>query len=98
MSDPVFPSIAIVGAGLIGASIACAAAEYGAAGSVILYDASDDVRDRARGLELGAVADTLADAVANADCVFLSVPVGALSAVAAEAVPHMKTGAIRPEP
>ena len=94
MSDPVFPSIAIVGAGLIGASIARAAAEYGAAGSVILYDASDDVRARANGLGLGAVADTLAATVENVDCVFLCVPVGALSAVAADAVPHMKTGAI----
>ena len=94
MSDPVFPSIAIVGAGLIGASIARAAAEYGAAGSVILYDASDDVRARANGLGLGAVVDTLAAAVANADCVILCVPVGALSAVGADALAAAGDGRI----
>ena len=94
MTDPVFPSIAIIGTGLIGASIARAAAEYGAAGSVNLYDVSDDVRRRAAGLGLGHVTETLQAAVADADCVLLCVPVGALAAVAAAAVPHMKTGAI----
>lgn len=94
MPEPVFSSIAIVGAGLIGASIARAASEYGAAGTVSLYDVSDDVRRRARDLGLGHVAETIDTAVVDADCVILCVPVGALSAVAAATVPHMKTGAI----
>ena len=94
MSDPIFERIAIVGVGLIGSSIARAAQAYGAAGSVSLYDASDDVRARAAGLDLGDVADTLADAVKDADCVFLCVPVGALASVAQATVPHMKEGAI----
>ena len=94
MPEPVFSSIAIVGAGLIGASIARAVGEYGGAGAVSLYDASDDVRRRAGELGLGEVAETLDAAVAEADCVILCVPVGALSAVAAAAVPHMKAGAI----
>ena len=94
MSDPIFERIAIVGAGLIGSSIARAAAAYGAAGSVSLYDASDDVRARAEALDLGNVTETLADAVQQADCVILCVPVGALAPVAKAAVAHMKPGAI----
>ncbi|MEZ6000129.1 prephenate/arogenate dehydrogenase family protein [Hyphomonas sp.] len=94
MSDPIFERIAIIGAGLIGSSIARAATAYGAAGSVSLYDASDDVRARAAGLDIGEVAGTLADAVKDADCVILCVPVGALAPVAQAAVPHMKEGAI----
>jgi cyclohexadieny/prephenate dehydrogenase len=94
MLETVFPSIAVIGAGLIGASIARAAAEFKAAGSVILYDAVDDVRRRADELGLGKVTETLEAAVADADCVILCVPVGALHAVAAAAVPHMKAGAI----
>ncbi|MCA8898372.1 MAG: prephenate/arogenate dehydrogenase family protein [Hyphomonas sp.] len=94
MPDPVFERIALVGVGLIGSSIARAAAEYGAAGSVALYDMSDEVRAKAAGLGLGEVADTLEAAVAGADCVILCVPVGALEAVAKAAVPHMKDGAI----
>ena len=94
MSDPSFERIAIVGVGLIGSSIARAAMAYGAAGSVALYDMSDDVRARAAALDIGEVTETLADAVKDADCVFLCVPVGALAAVAQAAVPHMKAGAI----
>ena len=94
MTEPVFKQIAIIGAGLIGASIARAAMEYGVAESVSLYDADADVRRRAAAIGLGDVADTLAAAVRTADCVFLCVPVGALSDVAAETVPAMKAGAI----
>ena len=94
MTEPVFNKIAIIGAGLIGASIARAAVQYGAAGTVSLYDSSEDVRQRAAGIALGDVADNLATAVAEADCVFLCVPVGALQAVAADAVPLMKAGAV----
>ncbi|CAN0393478.1 unnamed protein product, partial [Scytosiphon promiscuus] len=94
MTEPVFNKIAIIGAGLIGASIARAAVQYGAAGTVSLYDSSEDVRLRAAGIALGDVADNLATAVAEADCVFLCVPVGALQAVAADAVPLMKAGAV----
>ena len=94
MTDPVFPRIAIIGAGLIGSSIARAAREYGAAGEIVLYDANPDVRARAAEIGLGEVAATLEAAVAEADCVILCVPVGALGNVAAGAVPAMKAGAI----
>lgn len=94
MSDPVFPRIAIIGVGLIGSSIARAAAEYGAAGEVVLYDADADVRARAAEIGLGTVAPALEAAVSDADCVIVCVPVGAIGAVAAGAVPYMKYGAI----
>lgn len=94
MSDPVFARIAIIGAGLIGASIARAATEYGAAGEVVLHDASEDVRARAAALGLGTVAPSLEAAVSAADCVIVCVPVGAIGAVAAGAAPHMPAGAI----
>ena len=94
MSEPVFDQIAIVGTGLIGASIARAALEYGAAGRVTLYDADAGVRARAAALGIGGLAGDLASAVADADCAILCVPVGALADVAAEAVPAMKAGAV----
>jgi cyclohexadieny/prephenate dehydrogenase len=94
MSDPVFSRVAIIGAGLIGSSIARASREYGTADEIVLYDASPEVRARAAEIGLGEVAPTLEAAVAGADCVILCVPVGALGAVAAGAVPAMKDGAI----
>lgn len=94
MPDPVFDRIAIIGVGLIGSSIARASAEYGAAGEIILYDADADVRARAAEIGLGTVAPTLEAAVSEADCVIICVPVGAIGAVAAGAVPHMKYGAV----
>ena len=59
MTDPVFPRIAIIGAGLIGSSIARAAREYGAAGEIVLYDGNADVRVRAGELGLGEIAPSL---------------------------------------
>ncbi|MDP3459020.1 MAG: prephenate dehydrogenase/arogenate dehydrogenase family protein, partial [Hyphomonas sp.] len=94
MPDPVFPRIAIIGAGLIGSSIARAAREYGAAGEIVLFDANPGVQARAAEIGLGEIAPTLEAAVAGADCVILCVPVGALGSAAAGAVPAMKDGAI----
>jgi cyclohexadieny/prephenate dehydrogenase len=89
-----FDRIAIIGAGLIGASIAHAAREEGAAKSTALFDADADVRARARALKLGEVFDTAAAAVANADLVILAVPVGAMGAAAQAIAPALKRGAI----
>jgi len=49
---------------------------------------------RAAAIGLGTVAASLEAAVRDADCVILCVPVGALGAAAAGAVPAMKAGAI----
>lgn len=89
-----FERIAILGVGLIGASIARGAREFGAANSVALYDADAKVRERARALNLGEVFDTAAEAVANADLVIPAVPVGAMGPAIQAAAPALKPGAI----
>lgn len=89
-----FDTLAILGIGLIGSSIARAAREAGAAQRVTLYDPNPDVRARARALGLGDVADTAGEAVKDADCVILAMPVGAMGAAAQEIAPHLKPGAI----
>ena len=94
MIKPVFDRIAIIGAGLIGSSIALAARENGAAGKIAIYDADENVRRRASQLGLGEVCDTAAIACANADCVILCVPVGAIEAACEGLVSSMKPGAI----
>jgi len=94
MTDPVFKRIAILGIGLIGSSIARAASANGAAGAVSIYDADPDARARAKELGLGDVADTPEQAVADADAVFLCVPVGAMKAAAEAVVGRMKPGSI----
>ncbi len=90
----VFDRIAILGAGLIGASIAHAASEFGGAKTVAIYDASEAVRARARELKLGEVCDDAHSAAANADLVVLAVPVGVMAVAAASIAPALKVGAI----
>jgi cyclohexadieny/prephenate dehydrogenase len=90
----VFDRIAIVGAGLIGVSIARAAREFGAAGSIALYDANEAVRARIRDMRIGDVFDDAAAAAAEADLVVLAVPVGAMGAAAAALASTLKPGAI----
>ena len=93
-SAPVFGTIAVIGIGLIGGSIARAAREKGAALSVRLYDTDPGVRDEARSLDLGDVLDTAEAAATGADCVFLCVPVGRLGDATASAAPGMTPGCI----
>jgi cyclohexadieny/prephenate dehydrogenase len=94
MTVPIFDSIAIIGTGLIGASIAQAAASFRAAENIYLYDSNVDVRARAGTLALGCICDTAREAVKSADCVILCVPVGALSAATQSIAPHLKPGVI----
>ncbi|MEQ8557630.1 MAG: prephenate/arogenate dehydrogenase family protein [Henriciella sp.] len=94
MPGPVFDRIAIIGAGLIGSSLALAAREFRAAKTVVLYDSSEDVRKRAAALELGDVADTLETACSGADCVILCVPVGAIGETSKALAAYLKEGAI----
>ncbi len=86
--------LAIVGLGLIGSSLARAAAARLPDLVVTAFDADAGVRAAARALDVGAaVADTLADAVTGADLVILAVPVGAMAAVAADLAPLLAAGA-----
>ncbi len=90
----IFDRVAIIGVGLIGASIARAARETGAANTIALYDASPVARARLRELAIGEVFDDAAATVANADLVVLAVPVGAMGAAMAALAPALKQGAV----
>ncbi len=88
-------TIAIVGLGLIGSSIARGARTYGLAREIVAVDRDPAVLDRVRALGLADRAtDSLADGVERADLVILCVPVCSIGAVAAELAPHLKPGAV----
>ena len=94
MTKPLFDTIAIVGLGLIGSSIARAARAQGAVRSIVATARSPQTRKRV--VELGIadkVVETNAEAVEGADLVIVCVPVGVCGAVAKEIGPHLKAGA-----
>ena len=85
----------MIGAGLIGSSIARAVREKGLARTLVVADRDAAVRRRVA--ELGfahGVAATAAEAARDADIVVVCVPVGASRAVACEVGPQLKPGAI----
>jgi cyclohexadieny/prephenate dehydrogenase len=90
----IFDRIAIIGAGLIGSSIARAAREHGAANTIAIYDANPAVRERACEIGLGEVFDDAERSVANADLVVLAVPVGVMGAATAACGRGLKPGAV----
>lgn len=95
MSEPLFEKLAIVGIGLLGSSIACAARKTNAVRQIALTDASQDVVDRAQNRGLGDEYSTDAAAIcADADLVILCVPVGACGSVAESIGPNLKPGAL----
>jgi len=94
VSDSIFDKIAIIGAGLIGSSIARAAKEHSAASEIALYDASIDVRAVAANIELGTIDDNAAAAAQDADCIILCVPMGAMESAMQEIAGSVKPGAI----
>ena len=90
-----FARVSIVGLGLIGSSIARAARETMPGVVLAGYDADPEVRERAGEIGLvDTVADTAAEAVADADLVILCVPVGAMETAAAEIATHLPEDAI----
>jgi cyclohexadieny/prephenate dehydrogenase len=93
-ADPVFNRIAVIGAGLIGGSIARASVASNAAGGVRVWDIDAQVRARAAEIGLGDVCDDPAEAVRDCDLVVLCAPSGAMAAAAAAVAPGLKPGAI----
>ncbi|SMF92050.1 cyclohexadieny/prephenate dehydrogenase [Azospirillum oryzae] len=92
---PLFDRVAIIGIGLIGSSLARALAEYGIARQVVCTDRSAEAC--AKALELGIVAEASTDpavALAGADLVILSTPVGSYAAVAEAIGPLLQRGTI----
>ena len=91
----IYEKIAIIGVGLIGASIALAARRAGLAGSVTGCEIDSSKAGEIE--KLGLVDHVTTDAVAavqDADLVVMAVPVGALGPLAAQIVPAMKPGAV----
>ncbi len=92
---PIVGTVAIIGAGLIGSSIARALAATGAAARVVLHDRDPATLARAEALGLAeAYPATVAEAVGQADLVILCAPVGANAAIAEEMAPALRPGAI----
>ena len=87
--------VAIIGLGLIGGSVGLATQQMLPHVITTGWDASEEVRRRAaaRGL-VGAVCETAAEAVREADLVILCVPVGAMGAAAAAIADALPEGAI----
>ena len=91
----IYDKVAVIGMGLIGASIALAARRGGLAATIIGSDQSPEVAAVVARLQLvdSFEADAV-HAVADADLVILAVPVGAVGKIAEQIVPHMKSCAV----
>ena len=90
-----FKNVSLIGAGLIGGSLARVIKREGLADRVTAYSRRPETRQRIR--ELGFVdnvADDIVTAVADADLVVVSVPVSASGSIAKAIGPHLRSGAI----
>lgn len=95
MPEVIFNRLAVIGAGLIGSSIARAARAKGVAKTIVTTARTEKTRKRV--VELGfadVVVDTNALAAMDADCVIVCVPVGDCGEVAKEIASALKPGAI----
>src|SRR5215207_3458258 len=87
--------VAIVGLGLIGASLGLALHRLPRPPRITGYDRTHDARTRAsRRHAVDRATFTPEDAVADADLVVLAVPVRAVVPLLAEIVPHLADGAV----
>ncbi len=94
-AQAIFNRLALIGAGLIGSSIARAARAQGAVRSIVVTARSAATRRRVAELGIAdQVVETNAAAVEGADLVILCVPVGACGEVAAEISSHLAPGSI----
>jgi len=91
----IFDRIALIGAGLIGSSIAHASRRAGLAKHISAYIPRDETRARAA---IAGFADSLhadiASAVTGADLVVLATPIGTFGELTKQAAPHLTPGAI----
>jgi cyclohexadieny/prephenate dehydrogenase len=91
----IFQQITIIGFGLVGSSLARAVRKHNLAQKIVCVDASESVCARVMELGLADVATTdMAQGVGDADCVVVSVPAGAFSAVGAAMREYLKEGCI----
>jgi cyclohexadieny/prephenate dehydrogenase len=95
VSKPLFDTIAIIGPGLIGSSVARAARAQGALRAIVTSARSRETRQRVAELGIAdKVVESNAQAVEGADLVIVCVPVGVCGAVAKEIAPRLNAGAI----
>ncbi|TFI59013.1 prephenate/arogenate dehydrogenase family protein [Sphingomonas parva] len=95
MADSRFNTVALIGLGLIGSSIARAVRETLPETALRGHDADPAVRARAAEIGLvDAVAETAGAAVEGADLVIFCVPVGAMAAAAEATAGHLAPGAV----
>jgi cyclohexadieny/prephenate dehydrogenase len=95
LSEVIFNRLALVGIGLIGGSIALAARRAGVVGHVAVSTRSPATLARSQELNLGdSYHADAAEAVRDADCVILCIPVGAVGAATALIAGALKPGAI----
>jgi cyclohexadieny/prephenate dehydrogenase len=95
MTEPLFDTIAVIGLGLIGSSLARGAQARGLARRLVGYDISENVRARACKLDFcDEVVATPQAAVAGADLVVVAVPLGATAAAVEAIAPSLKEGAV----
>jgi cyclohexadieny/prephenate dehydrogenase len=93
--EPLFNRLALIGAGLIGSSIARAARAQGAARTIVATARSPKTRRRVAELGLAdQVVESNAAAVEGADLVIVSIPVGECGTVAKEIGAHLAAGAV----
>jgi cyclohexadieny/prephenate dehydrogenase len=94
VAQVIYPKMAVVGCGLIGASVIHAARAAGVVGQVAVADASAAHRDRIAAIGFAdLVTDDIALAVKDADLVVFAVPVLAMGQAARAAAPAVKPGA-----
>ncbi|MFW5426010.1 MAG: prephenate dehydrogenase [Methylophagaceae bacterium] len=87
--------LAIIGVGLIGGSLSLALKKAGVVEEVVGFSRTDSARDEA--LKLGVIdraANSIANAVKDADVVFLAVPMAAMESVLSELSEHISSDAI----
>lgn len=90
-----FDTVAIVGIGLIGSSLARRIRRDGLARRVVTVDSDAAHRDEALALGVvDAACEGYAEALAGADLVIVCVPISAYAGVAAAMAPHLGKGAI----
>lgn len=95
MATPLFPRLALVGIGLIGASIALAARKQGLVGHISVNSRTPKTLARARELDIGdSWHEDPAAAAQDADCIILCIPVGASGDAAKAIAGSLKAGAI----
>ncbi len=95
MSSVLFERAAIIGPGLIGASLARALREAGAVKTLVGFDKDAAVSARAKKIGvIDEVADNFAAAAANADLIVIATPVGVIAEVSKEAEAHASSGAL----